>query len=223
MAQYSLYSYFRSSCSARLRIMLHLKNIPFDTVPVNILKNQHSSGSHIALNPSGSVPLLLSHRAEDQGLAIGQSVAAMEYLDDVFALPPTLPPAGDAVARAVVRTLVNIICCDVQPVTNRKIMRRVTELGGNADEWNRELMTAGLRAYEQTARPHAGVYSFGDDITMADICLVPAVWNAERYGIDVEAEFPLVFAIAHKLSGHEAVIQAHWARQPDTPLELRLE
>ncbi|KAM4066170.1 putative glutathione S-transferase [Hirsutella rhossiliensis] len=202
MPDYTLYSYFRSSCSARLRIVLNLKDISYDTAPVNLLDGEQLSESHRALNPSAT------------------SVAALEFLEEVHPETPILPPAGDAKARAVVRTLVNIVSADMQPVTNLRIMRRVRALGGNAEEWNKELMTDGLRAYEAVAKDHAGKYSFGDAITMADACLLPAAWNAERFGVDLRA-FPVVSRVVDSLNQHPAVVKAHYFNQPDTPENLR--
>lgn len=220
MPDYSLHSYFRSSCTARVRIALNFKAIEYDIIPVNLIKNEHLSEEHRKLNPSGSVPLLICHNAKAKDFKIGQSVAALEYLDEVHPEKPLLPSKSDPEGRAVARTLVNIVCADIQPVTNLRIMRRVRELGGNAEEWNCQLMTDGLRAYEAVAAQSAGKYSVGDEITMADACLVPAVWNAERFGVDFSA-FPTVSKIVENLKHHPAVTKAHYFNQPDTPDELR--
>ena len=220
MSDYTLYSYFRSSCSARLRIALHIKSISYEVIPVNLLKNEQLSDTHRALNPSASVPLLVPHNAQREGFKIGQSMAALEYLDEVHPENSLLPPLSDPEGRALVRTLVDIVCADIQPVTNLRVMRRVRELGGSAEEWNRQFMTDGLRAYEVVAEKCAGKYSFADQVTMADACLMPAVWNAERFGVDIAA-FPTVKRIAENLKDHPAVTKAHYFNQPDTPEELR--
>src|SRR6478735_915101 len=146
-SQYTLYSYFRSSCSARIRIALNAKGIPYELAFVNLLKNEHLSDSHKTLNPSASVPVLISNASKDKPFRIGQSVAALEYLEEKHPSHALLPSNPEA--RAIVRTLVNIICADIQPVTNLRIMRRVRELGGNAEEWNKQLMSDGLKAYEE--------------------------------------------------------------------------
>ncbi|KAK1764483.1 glutathione S-transferase [Phialemonium atrogriseum] len=220
MSDYTLYSYFRSSCSARLRIALNLKSIPYDLVPVNLVKDEHLSESHKALNPSKTVPLLICHKARGGDFKIGQSVAALEFLDEVHPQTPLLPPATDPETRAVVRTLVNVICADIQPVTNMRVMRRVRALGGSAEDWNRELMTDGLAVCEAVMKDSAGRYSVGDEITMADACLMPAVWNAQRFGVDVKA-FPTVMRVFENLEQHPAVVKAHYFSQPDTPKELQ--
>lgn len=213
---YTLYSYFRSSCSARVRIALNLKSLPYATIPTNLLKDEHLSAQHRALNPSGTVPLLVDHANGD--FKVTQSVAALEYLDETHPSPPLLP--SDPQARAVVRVLVGIIASDTQPVTNMRVMRRVRALGGDAERWNRELMADGLAAYETVAQKWAGKCSVGDDISMADACLLPAFWNAERFGVDVSA-YPTIVRIVENLKDHPAVVKANYSNQPDTPEELR--
>lgn len=223
MPDYTLYTYFRSSCSARLRIALNLKGLDYDLVPVNLLKSEQLSEEHRARNPSASVPLLVCHRAgaSSGDTKITQSVAALEYLDEAHSdVHPLLPASSDPSRRAVVRALVNVVAADIQPVTNLRIVRRVRALGGDADQWNREFMAEGLGAYEAVAKEWAGEYSVGDQITMADCCLMPAVWNAERYGVDMTA-FPTVTRIAARLKEHPAVVKASYFVQPDTPEELR--
>ncbi|KAF4988030.1 hypothetical protein FGRMN_10011 [Fusarium graminum] len=217
---YTLHSYFRSSCSARLRIAMNAKGIPYELTFVNLLKNEHLSDTHKSLNPSASVPVLICPSSKGKPFQVGQSVAALEYLEEKHPDKSLLPPLSDPESRATVRTLVNIICTDVQPVTNLRIMRRVRELGGNAEEWNCQLMTAGLKAYEGIVKDVAGKCSVGDELTLADACLIPAVWNAHRFGVDLSA-FPTIEKIAENLKDHPAVVKAHWQNQPDTPDNLR--
>ncbi|KAG6011230.1 hypothetical protein E4U43_008463 [Claviceps pusilla] len=243
MQEYTLHAYFRSSCSARLRIILHVKHIPYQLRPVNLLQDEHLSDEHRALNPSASVPLLVcpplgEQQQHDQGqeqkdqdqhqenhpFHIGQSLPAMEYLEEQHPQIPILPPAHDVQARALVRTLCSIIATDIQPVTNLRIMKRVRALGGSPEDWNRDLMQQGLQAYEAVARGCAGRFSVGDSFTMADACLMPAVWNAERFGVHVldgDGAFPTVARVVRNLSELEAVREAEYFRQPDCPEHLR--
>lgn len=216
MSDYKIYSYFRSSCSARIRIVMGLKGLSFETIPINLLKDEHLSDEHRARNPSMTVPLLVC----PGNFTIAQSVAALEYLEETHPDTPTLP--SDAKARAVARSLVNIINADTQPVTNMRIMRLVKPLGQDPAEWNKKLMADGLRAYEASAAKSAGKYSVGDQVTMADACLMPAYWNAERYNVDL-SEFPTLNKIAANLNEHPAVKAAHPFRQPDCPADLRIE
>ncbi|KAM6524386.1 hypothetical protein FSOLCH5_004988 [Fusarium solani] len=219
-SDYTLYSYFRSSCSARLRIALNIKSIKYDMVYVNLLKNEQLSDEHKALNPSASVPVLINKASKGTPFKVGQSVAALEYLEEKHPDTPMLPPTSDPEARAMVRTLVDIVCVDIQPPTNLRIMRRVRELGGSAEDWNLQLMTQGMAAYENVAAGTAGKYSFGDEVTLADACLIPAIWNAQRFGVDLKA-FPTISRIVENLKDHPAVVKAHWQNQPDTPENLR--
>ncbi|RDA84171.1 hypothetical protein CP532_3902 [Ophiocordyceps camponoti-leonardi (nom. inval.)] len=223
--EYSLYSYFRSSSTARLRIALNLKNLSYKTIPINLLENQHLSASHISLNPSATVPLLVCHRAPYADFSIGQSVAALEFLEERHpgVEPRLLPPGEDLVSRAVVRTLVGIVCADIQPVTNLRIRRRLVDLGSDAvaDDWCRQLTVDGLRAFEEVARRYAGSgHCVGDAFTMADACLLPAVWNAQRIGVDID-DFPTIARVFKAMEGHPAVVRANYLNQPDTPLEMR--
>ncbi|PNP45479.1 hypothetical protein TGAM01_v204610 [Trichoderma gamsii] len=218
---YIIYSYFRSSCSARLRMVLNLKGIEYEMKTVNLLKAEQQSSEHKALNPNATVPLLLRKGSDGSIFKVGQSVAAIEYLDET--LPESyqlLPPVSDPEARAVTRTLASIIACDLQPVTNLRIMKRIKRLGASPEQWNKEIMTEVLQAYETTAKDSAGQYSVGDNITLADVCLLPAVWNAQRYGVDLDA-FPIITKTSENLSKHPAIIKAHWQNQPDTPEDLR--
>lgn len=216
----TLYTYFRSSCSARLRIALYLKGIPFNPVFVNLLKDEQSLPAHREINPSGTVPALVIQRDSAAPVTITQSMAALEYLDEAFPNKgPALRPS-DPEGRALVRTLAEIIGCDIQPVTNLRILKRVAPLGADRAAWSKDLIEDGLRAYETIVARSAGKFSVGDQITTADICLIPAAWGAERVGVDLAA-FPVTNRIVQNLEKEEAVQKGHWQTQPDTPEELR--
>ncbi|KAJ5825597.1 hypothetical protein N7474_002735 [Penicillium riverlandense] len=217
----TLYTYFRSSCSARVRIALHLKGLAFTPVYVNLLKGEQSSAEHKEINPSGTVPALVVKRASAKPVTITQSLAALEYLDEAFPNTPSLLPS-DPETRATVRSLASIIACDVQPVTNLKILKRVAPLGADREGWSRDLIEDGLRAYEVIAAKSAGKFSVGDTISLADVCLVPAAWGAERIGVDLKA-FPVVNEIVRHLEEESAVKSGHWRNQKDTPEEFRVK
>ncbi len=218
MSDYTLYTYFRSSCSGRLRITLNLKNIAYTPVYVNLLKGEQTSDAHRALNPSATVPLLVAHR--DGDLRIGQSMAAVEYLDEKHPQAALLPT--DVKSRAIARALANIIANDVQPVTNLRILKRLRAINADAEAWSIELINDGLRAYEDTAKASAGRYSVGDDVTIADVALMPAIWGAERFSISLDP-YPTVKKIAANLSEHPAFQKAHPFVQEDCPEELRVK
>ena len=228
----TLYTYFRSSCSARLRIALAYKSIPYTSIPVNLLKNEQQSSTYGTVNPSLTVPSLIVEHEHGNGpqqqgtVTITQSLAALEYLEEKFtssssSFPRLLPRETDIEARAAVRTLASILACDVQPVTNLRILKRVGALGVDRAEWSRDLFVEGLAAYEAIASRTAGVFSVGDAITLADVCLVPAAWGAERVGVDLGG-FPTVKRVVERLEGEECVKKAHWRTQEDTPQEFRL-
>lgn len=227
-ADYTLYSYFRSSCSARLRIALNLKNLSYDLIPINIVQGEQLTEAHRALNPSASVPLLLCHTDPTSSpsldpFKITQSVAALEYLAETHpSSGPALLPS-DPRTRAVVRALALTVACDIQPVTNLRVANRVRSLGAGdtqVEEWMRGFMSDGLAAYEALAASSAGTYSVGDDLSIADCCLVPAVWNARRYGVDL-SPFPVINGIMARLEELPAVKKAGYFVQPDTPESLR--
>lgn len=218
----TLYTYFRSSCSARLRVALHLKKIPFNPVFVNLLHNEQSSPTYHNINPSGTVPALVIQRGSAAPVTITQSLAALEYLEEAFPNNgPALVPK-DPETRALVRTLASIIACDVQPVTNLKILKRVAPLGADRAAWSKDLIEDGLRAYETIIAGSAGKFSVGDQLTLADVCLIPAAWGAERVGVDLAA-FPTVNRVVQNLELEEAVKLGHWRTQPDTPEEFRVK
>lgn len=222
---FNLHSYFRSSCSARLRIACNLKQIPLTYSYINLLSNDQSSASYTKVNPSKSVPTLTLHSTPEMDYTplgtITQSLAALEYLEESYPdRLPLLPPLSNKIARAQVRTLVNIIACDVQPVTNLRILSRVRALGGDGATWAKDFMTDGLLAYEAIASSTAGNFSVGDQVSLADVCLVPAVWGAQRWGVDLD-QMPVLLRVFENMSRIEAVDKAHWQRQEDTPENLR--
>ena len=167
------------------------------------------------------MPTLILESSNSSPVTITQSLAALEYIEEAF--PDTaalLPPSTDPQARAVVRTLANIIACDVQPVTNLRILKRVAPFGVDRADWSKELIEDGFRAYEAIAAGCAGRFSVGDEVTMADVCLIPAVWGAERVGVDLKM-YPTIERVARSLEEVDAVKMGHWRTQEDTPEEFR--
>lgn len=218
-----LYSDHRSSCAARLRIALNLKAIPYDLNALNLAKDEQLSPLYTALNPSASVPTLIDRNQLD--LAIGQSVAALEYLEDVFPRHfPLMPPTSDPIARAHVRTLVEIIVSDTQPVTNKRLHTklRAESVELDSQEWNKHWFRRGMAAYEEVARRTAGTFSVGGQPTLADVVLVPAVWNCEKAGIGIEELPPTVKRVYESMMKEAAVEKAHWRNQPDYLEEQRV-
>ena len=218
--EFLLHTYYKSSCAARLRIALNLKSIPAEYAYVHLFNGEQYGDEHAKLNPSKSVPVLTHLAGEGIAFPITQSMAALEYLEEVFPDQcPLLPPVSQPLQRAKVRTLVDIITNDVQPITNRRIIKAVTDLGGDSTAWNKHFMTRGLEAYETVASKTAGKFSVGDEVSMADVCLVPAIWAAEKNGVARE-KIPIVMRVYTALSELGAVQKAHWSRQEDTPADM---
>lgn len=220
---FDLYTYFRSSCSARLRIALNLWDVPYNPIFVHLLKDEQLSAEHKALNPSLSVPVLVVHRAGEDDIVIPQSIAALEYLNE------TLTSRGgryrslfpqDSRLRAITRSLVSIIASDIQPLVNLRSQRWIRELGVDPNQYCRKATEAGFAAYEALASKVAGTFSVGDDITLADVCLVPAAWSAARFGVDIR-NYPTIARIVERLEKEDAIKRAHWRNQPDTPEEFK--
>lgn len=211
-----LYTYFRSSAAYRVRIALNLKGIGYDAIPVHLLKDggQHLQVDYRQINPSGLVPSF-----QDDRITLSQSMAIIEYLDEVYPEVPLLP--ADAQGRARVRELAQIIGCDIHPITNLRVLKYLVKHMGLSDqaktEWYRHWVTEGMGALEaHLARdPGAGPFCHGNDPTIADCYLVPQVFNAQRFNIDV-ADFPNIDRINALCVALPAFQEAHPSQQPDS-------
>ncbi len=174
-----LYSYWRSSASFRVRIALALKGLPYDYVPIHLVRREQLQAPYTGLSPSRLVPLL-----KDGEALLGQSLAIIEYLDETHPEPPLLP--ADALGRARVRALALDIACEIHPLNNLRVLRHlVQELKVSEDDkdrWYRHWVETGLETVErQLAGPGTGRYCHGDTPTLADVVLVPQIFNARRY------------------------------------------
>jgi maleylacetoacetate isomerase len=207
-----LYSYFRSSAAFRVRIALNLKGVAYETVPIHLTRGggeQHSA-AYRAVNPQKRVPTLTL----DNGERLLQSLAIAEYLDELHPEPPLLP--ADPVARAHVRAVAQIIACDIHPLNNSgtlSYLRGPLRADGTAvNEWYRHWVIAGFEAVEELIEP--APYAFGAEVTLADVCLVPQVFNAQRFQVPLD-RFPRINAAATAASALPAFAAAHPDRQPD--------
>ncbi len=204
-----LYTYFRSSAAYRVRIALALKGVRYESVPVNLLKGEQRSAAYEAVNPQRRIPSL------DIGDAVLlQSPAILEYLDEVHPDPPLLPMG--AVQRAKVRAVCSIIACDIHSLNNSGTLAYLKGPLGHdqaaVDAWYAHWVREGFDAIERLLEP--GPYAFGTRPTLADVYLVPQVFNARRFNFSLEA-YPRIAAVDAVCSGHEAFRAAAPGNQPD--------
>lgn len=220
---YTLYTFFGSSCSARVRIACHLKSIPLKYEFIDLLTAGQNAPTYAALNPSEFVPLLVVHDATTgaEVAKISQSIAIIEYLEETVTESPVKLLPSDPLARAKVRELLGVIVADTQPVTNQRIVKYIVPRGVDEQEWQHHFMRKGLAAYEKLASVSAGQWSVGDEISLADIALVPAVDRAARYKLDL-AEFPTIARIDKAMRETEAYKKGGFRSQPDTPEAMRV-
>lgn len=188
-----LFDYFRSSASYRVRIALNLKGIAYERVPLNLIEGAHKAEDYRERNPQQLVPML-----EIDGLRIGQSLAILDYLDSTRPEPPLVP--ADPGARAQVLAMALAIACDIHPLNNLRVLKYLSRSLGQPDEardaWYAHWVSEGFAALEAMAQGCAGRFLLGDAPTLADICLVPQMFNARRFNVPVDAYPTLVRADA---------------------------
>jgi maleylpyruvate isomerase len=207
-----LYSYFRSSAAYRVRIALNLKGLPYDTIPVHLVKDggHNRRPEFRAVNPQMRVPVLVT----DAGDVLIQSVAIIEYLDETKPQPALLPK--DPLARAKVRALAELIACDIHPLNNIGPLRYLKNDMGQEqdaiDHWYQHWVTAGFEALETLMAP--APYACGADVTLADLCLVPQVYNARRLKVPLQ-KFPKIVAVDKACQALPAFDRARPEKQPD--------
>jgi maleylpyruvate isomerase len=205
-----LHGFFRSGASHRVRIALNLKGLAYESRTYVLREGEQRSAAYLALNPEGLVPAL----ELSDGVVLTQSLAICEYLDEIHPEPPLLP--RDPVRRAQVRAFAQAIACDVHPVQNLKVLRRVEALTGSEEAsvaWARETIQAGLDVCEQRAAREEGPFCFGDAVTLADICLIPQLGNARRFG--AELRWPRLLAVEAACDALEVFQRAAPRNQPD--------
>ncbi|MBK5102673.1 MAG: maleylacetoacetate isomerase [Burkholderiales bacterium] len=208
-----LYTFFRSSAAFRMRIALNCKGLAYEPVPVSLPKGEHKLAGYLEVHPQGLVPAL-----DDGGRVLVQSLAMMEYLEETRPQPPLLP--ADAGDRAYVRAVAQIIACEIHPLNNLRTLRYVKKSYGLDEEgvnvWYRHWIAeglAGLEAFLESSKKY-GKYCYRDQVTLADCCLVPQVFNAQRYSCDL-APYPAIMRIFTECMKLDAFIDAQPGRQPD--------
>jgi maleylpyruvate isomerase len=206
-----LHGYFRSSASYRVRIALNLKGLSADHLPHHLRKGEQCAPGYLAINPQGLVPTL----ENDAGAVITQSLAIIEWLEEIHPEPPLLPK--DPLRRAKVRAFAMALACDTHPVQNLKVLARLRQLGlaeEKVTEWAAWANREGLAACETLIAGEPGPFCFGAAPTMADLCLVPQLANARRFGVAVDA-FPRLLAAEAAAKDNKAFADAAPERQPD--------
>jgi maleylpyruvate isomerase len=210
-----LYSYFRSSAAYRVRIALNLKGLSYEIVPVHLLRDggEHLKPDYRALNPDAILPTFI-----DGDEVLTQSLAIIEYLDETYPEPPLLP--GTAADRAFIRSIALQVACEIHPLDNLRVLRYLKrDLGVDndaKDAWYRHWVESGFASLEKRLADDSrvGEFCFGDTPTLADLCLVPQMFNARRFNIDV-SRFPTIVRIVDHAEQLDAFQRAAPAQQPD--------
>ncbi len=208
-----LYDYFRSSAAFRVRIALNLKGLSAERAFIHLRRNDQSAPAYLTLNPQGLVPAL-----EDDGQAFTQSLAIIEYLDETHPEPPLLP--GHPADRARVRALAQIIACDIHPLDNLRVLRYLADPLGHDEatigRWFNHWIAKGFQALEAflAEDDQTGAFCHGDAPGLADICLVPQVFNARRYKLDL-APYKTIARVFETCMAKDAFEKARPENQPD--------
>jgi maleylpyruvate isomerase len=205
-----LHGYFRSSASYRVRIALNLKGLSAEHLPHHLRKGEQCAPAYLAINPQGLVPAL-----ENEDAVLTQSLAIIEWLDETHPAPPLLPK--DPLRRAKVRAFAMALACDTHPVQNLKVLARLRQLGlpeETVTEWAAWANREGLTACEKLIAGEPGPFCFGAQPTIADLCLVPQLANARRFGVDLAA-FPRLLKAEAATKNIKAFADAAPDRQPD--------
>jgi maleylacetoacetate isomerase/maleylpyruvate isomerase len=205
-----LHSYWRATAPYRVRIGLHLKELAFEYSGVDLLANAQGGEAHAALNAQKLVPALET----DDGV-LTQSLAILEWLEETHPEPALLPP--DRAGRARVRAMAATVACDIHPLNNMRVLKALTALGideGGRTAWAQGWIRDGFAALEPSIARWGAGFAYGDRPTLADCCLVPQVYSARRFGVDM-APYPHLLAAAEHAATHPAFEAAHPDRQPD--------
>lgn len=209
MSRIILYDYYRSSACYRVRIVLNLKGIDYETRQVNLADGDQKSDEYRGLNPQGLVPML-----EIDGHRLTQSLAIINYLDIRYPTPPLIPAA--AAERAYVIAMAMTVACDIHPLNNLRVLKylknELHQSQEEVDRWYAHWIREGLPALEAMAAPKAGKFLFGDAPTGADVCLIPQLYNARRFNVPID-DFPTLLRAEENANNIEAFAAAHPDRQ----------
>lgn len=206
-----LHGYWRSGAAWRVRIALEVKGIDYVQVSHDLRTGEHRDAAYAALNPQMLVPAI-----EADGVVFSQSPAILEWLEERYPAPALLPQ--DAAERARVRAMAMIVCCDIHPLNNLRVLNALrTDLAADdaaVNAWIARWIAEGFAAIEPMIARHGGQFAFGDCPTIADCCLVPQVYSARRFGVPLDA-YPLIVGVADRCETLPAFARAHPSAQPD--------
>ena len=209
---FTLHSMWRATAPYRVRIGLGIKGLAYDYVGIDLVGGEARRAPYLDLNGQGLVPALVT----DDGV-LTQSLAALEWLDETHPDPPLLP--ASAWDRAIVRTMAEIVACDIHPLNNLRVLQALGGLGhpmGGPDQqaWGADWIARGFAALEPMIARHGEGFAFGASPTIADCCLIPQIWSSSRFKVDLEP-YPALSAVYEHAAKHPAFIAAEPARQPD--------
>lgn len=211
-ASIRLYGYWRSSASWRIRIALAHKGLDYDYVAVNLLEGEHREAAHGARNPLNQVPVLTWAEGGGSPRVFSQSMAILDWLEGQVPEPALFP--ADPLLRARAIELAEVVNAGIHPLQNSAVLGDVEGLGGDRATWARGVIGRGLLAMQELAAPVAGTYLVGGDVSIADVLLVPQLYNARRYGVDL-APLSLLTTVEARCQALPAFQAAHADRQPD--------
>ena len=204
-----LYDYWRSSAAYRVRIALNLKGVSYDAVPIDLRTGAQSATDYKSINPQGLVPAV-----ESDGKVITQSTAIMEWLEETRPQPPLMP--ADPAGRAAVRAMMAVVACDIHPLNNLRVLNSLkaefAATQAQIDAWIARWITAGFDTLEALIDQHGEGFAFGEGPTLADCCLIPQVYNARRFNVDL-APWPRIMAVDAACARLDEFAAAHPSRQ----------
>ena len=212
---FTLHSMWRATAPYRVRLGLGIKGLPYDYVGIDLVGGEARRAPYTDLNAQGLVPALVT----DDGV-LTQSLATLEWLEETHPAPPLLPASPRD--RAIVRTMAEIVACDIHPLNNLRVLQALGSLGhpmGGPDQqaWGADWIARGFAALEPMIARHGAGFAFGDTPTIADCCLIPQIWSSSRFKVDLEP-YPALRAVYDHAAEHPAFIAAEPARQPDASL-----
>ncbi len=211
MARLKLFDYWRSGSAYRTRIALNLKGLSYESQAINLRAMAQRSPEYLKVNPQGLTPALVV-----DGRVLTQSLAIFEWLEEAYPEPPLLP--GSPWDRAQARAMVALVACDIHPLNNVRVLRALKEDFG-ADEsqtnaWTRRWIALGFEALESLIAAHGGQFAFGDSPTFVDCALVPQIYSADRFGVDM-SPYPRISAVGRRCAALPAFADAHPDQRPD--------